>query len=392
MKWLLFIAKTSIRLIGAFIFFTLYVNMALHANPVPRPTQELVVSELMFDSNGKWVMELGGLCPVGFSNGKNVMGLCELYPYYFLEIDSICITSSNSRIKVNNLPYGDENIPKIILLRNDSLDSNLIIKQTGDFIKITTYYSQPQWYYGDQFVDSLSNTLIFGNYEGATVRSPNESESIVWISDYLYSINKTPTIGQLPKDGSGTHTTIKFNIHYPDWQPFTASFVKLCDNNNKWEIDLNREDDGSYSGEVYYCSYSLSKMYFNIQPPYVGYWLISPCNISLDWDTYWNNFLWINIYLTQFVDIKPIQAEASILKIYPNPVKDNSFNYETVLPVNSTNCTIEITKLNGQKIGQYPVSESKGKINLSSNIPQGIYFIKLNVNNKNYANTKIMIQ
>jgi len=80
------------------------------------------------------------------------------------------------------------------------------------------------------------------------------------------------------------------------------------------------------------------------------------------------------------------------LKVYPNPVKEHSFYYETTLPVKSTNSAIEIIGLKGQKIGRYPISENKGTIKLSSNISRGVYTICLIVNNKNYANIKISVQ
>jgi hypothetical protein len=391
MKYLSHIAKNPIRLVITLIFFALFINVKLNANPLPKPPTEFAVSEFMFDSEGKWMIELGGFYHTTFfSNGKWMTKTVKYFDFSFREIDSICITTSSGKVKVNNLPYGsDEFISETILLSNNDLDSDLIIKQTGDYIKITTYYNQPQWYNGSEIVDSLSTVLVFGDYEGATVRSPGENESIVWTNGDLYSINKTPTIGQLNKDESGTYSAVKFNIFYPDKQPFTATYAKLCDNNDKFEIDLVRQEKGSYSGEVHYCLYHIDKMYFKVYKTgiYRDYWTIFPFNISDHWDTSSS----IDVYLNQFVDIKPIPKEDAVFKIFPNPIIEKSFYYETALPVNSTNCIIEITGLNGQKIGSYPISESKGKIALSSNILQGIYTVRLIVNNKNYANTKIIV-
>ena len=381
MKWLSLLANKSIRLVVAVIFFMLAMNGQLRANPVPSPPADFGVSEILFDSDGKWTIEIASLIPWNYQQ--------DFFPD---DVDSICITSSTERVKVHNLPHNEYGyIPGYFLLRNDSLDSNLTIKQTGDYIKVTTYYKYPQWYFGEDAY-SHTNTLVFGDYPGATVRSPGENESIVWISGNSYSINKTPMLGQIPKDGSDTHSTIQFKIFYPDGQLFTASNVKLHDDKDNLDINLVRQGDGAYSGEAYYCSYNLSKMYFNMQMPpgYIGYWLIRPLNISMYWDL-WGTPTY-NIYLDQFVDIKTIQKEDNILKVFPNPVKEHSFYYETTLPVKSTNSVIEIIGLNGQKIGRYPISENKGNIKLSSNISRGVYTICLIVNNKNYANTKILVQ
>jgi hypothetical protein len=367
-----------VRLVVACSFsMMLLVGIRLYANPIPVPPTEFAVSELMFDIEKKWVMELRGI---------------NIYGYYSLQdIDSVCITSSGGRgrVKMNCLDYGNDFVSEMILLGNDCLDSDLIINQTGDFIQVTTYYERVD-YIGS--VDSVNHTLIFGNYTGATVRSPNENESIVFISGNLYSIDKTPTIG-LPNDEEGTHTTILFEIYYPDEQLFVAPVVKLCNDNDPAEIILTRQADGLYSGEAHLCSYYFTKMHFKTQESkqyHSGYWYFRTWRLYMNW---WDapNYAHL-IILDQFQGIQSVQIEKTILKIYPNPVKEKVFGYQTELPVKSAISYLEITGIDGQMIEQYSITENKGRLMLPSNIVAGIYTVRLIVNKKNYATTKIIIQ
>jgi len=388
MSYLFILRKRTAKLIVAVAFFLLSGNAELRANPLPSCPAGLAVSEFMFDSDGKWVMELGGFTAIGSSNGQWSISLWNFYSV-FSGIDSVCISSSTGSAKLKNVSWDYSMLSTLI--RNDSLDSKLTINPDGDSIKITTYYNQPQYYNGE-LVSSFTNAFSFGDYQGATVRTPGAGESIVCLSEDLYCINKTPTFGQFPKDGNGTHATYEFDIRYPDMQPYTEQYANLCANNNQVLINLTRQSDGIYYGEVYYHSYHIDKIisyrYPDATVPLNG-WTVRSFDLPKDWDLWYGYF---NVYLDQNVDIIPIQKEEGILKIYPNPIVGNSFNYETILPIKSANSRIEITGLNGQKIGSYPISENKGNIKFSSNIPRGVYMFCLIINEKHYVNTKVTVQ
>ncbi|MDD5185320.1 MAG: T9SS type A sorting domain-containing protein, partial [Paludibacter sp.] len=75
----------------------------------------------------------------------------------------------------------------------------------------------------------------------------------------------------------------------------------------------------------------------------------------------------------------------------PNPIKDLAFMYEISIPVKSSTSYIELISSSGQKMGQFPVTENTGKINLPANTANGMYSLRLFVNNKNYATAKIII-
>jgi hypothetical protein len=368
-KFLLLLIRSYILSFLLLLLSILFCS-PLRANPLPPPPFELLVSELMFESDGKWVMELQPSYP-------------DHWYYYTETVDSIYIESSNSRIKWNGLLTKEDGFyanPGFVLLRNDSLDSDFIINPEGDYIQVTTY------------PDAISYTLIFGNYPGATLRSPNEGESIVWAAGY-YCIDVTPTIG-LPNDNEGMFANVTFNIYYPDRQPFYFSDVRLFDANHLQLIPIYKNEDGSYSGNLYYCRYLIDKLYIGDRNGrYYEYWeFIRPINCWMDNAIDLGNGAEIRIDLNRFTDIQTVKTEETVLKIIPNPVTENAFSYETTLPVKSAKSIIEIIGLNGQILAQYPVFEYSGKISLPANIAKGIYNAVLRVNEKKYATAKLIVQ
>ena len=90
--------------------------------------------------------------------------------------------------------------------------------------------------------------------------------------------------------------------------------------------------------------------------------------------------------------IDEIKSEQEyVFQVSPNPIKDLSFNYGISIPVKSSNSYIELIGLNGQRIAKFSITEDRGRINLPPNTVNGLYTLRLFVNNKNYAASKIVI-
>jgi hypothetical protein len=383
--------KTSkaIKFLIALTFFTLSIGVKLHANPIALRVPEFFVSELMFDASGEWVLELAA---IRFDVWEPV--------------DSVLISTSSGCAKWKNPLFVDtDSYPdyqEVYLLRNDSLDSDLIIHQEGDFVQVTTYYNELH------YVDELTYTLVFGNYTGATVRSPKEGESIAYVPDYfeafsedngfpykvdiysnLYAIDTTPTIGD-PNDTNVSTGRINAKIYNQGSQPFPESVLQLKDERYSTCIRLIRQEDGLYAGDFYACNYYFDKLHplTDLWIQRRDYWTINPVEFSMEG----GDTIPLDIFINGYVDIQIPKIENAILKIYPNPVSENCFYYETALPLKSGAGMIEIIGLNGQPVGQYPVFENKGKITLPSNSTAGIYTVHLIINKKNYAATKIIVQ
>jgi|GEM_PF-1089996 len=394
MKWLLLMANKSIKLIiiSAFIILTVSVR----ANPIALVPPEFFVSELRFDSSGNWIIKI------------------ESTPFNISEsVDSVRINTSSGSAKWTKFVLVDTNgypiDQQVYTLQKDSLDSDLIINQEGDVVQVTTYYNELVW----QGNDIVTHSLTFGNYQGATVRSPKERESIVhvpWLTDALvyyptqqdYFCTSQSFHSNLyaiaTANESGDKTvcsgTIRATIHNPTNQPFSESVIQIRDDRYYTFFNMYRQADGTYEGNVYACYYNLDKLHPSVwlctyyEYRRHDYWTIDPVQFTMEKDS----VVLLDIYINGYVGLSTVKTEeAGILKIYPNPVVGNSFNYETVLPVNSTNSAIDIAGLNGQRVGHYPIFENKGNITLPPNIPKGVYTVSLIVNQKNYAAAKITV-
>ena len=397
MKWLSFTANQPMKLIIASVFFMLAINV--QANPLVINPPEFFISELMFDSSGEWVIKLESIF---FGE-----------PEY---VDSVCISTSSGSAKWKNpMLYPDKQ--QVFTLRNDSLDSDLVIRQEGDFVKVTTYYKKSWWN-----VDVVTYSLIFGDYPEATVRSPKTGESVVHVPCYTWVLVDSHQVGLHPVEISGYSKLyaiatisesdkrsvctgkVRATIHNSTTQAFTESKIQFRDERYYTFFDMTQQEDDVYEGNVYACYYNLNKLHppkpepdtepWLIElwggPQRHDYWTIDPIQFEMEQDS----IVLLDIYIKEHVsvDIQTVNTEENhVLKIYPNPIVENSFYYETALPIKSTNSVIEITGLTGQKIVHYPISESKGNIKLPSNILRGTYTVSLIVNQKNYVSTKIIV-
>lgn len=185
---------------------------------------------------------------------------------------------------------------------------------------------------------------------------------------------------------------IKVRIQNPNNEPLDEYYLQLKGKHYSNTFDIHRRENGEYWGYLYACDYQFDRLHPNPPGhhtiPYNGNFLeIEPVQFEIKKDT----IISLDIYVNGNMDIQTTQKENLVLRTYPNPIIENSFYYETALPVKSTNSIIEIIGNNGKMIGQYPIVENNGKITLPQDIVTGIYTVRLIVNKKNYATTKIIV-
>ncbi len=131
------------------------------ANPIAN-TPVTIFSELVFDSNNNWTMEI--YFPFGYDKS----------------IDSVVFDVSNINAKLK-VSYNANT--QIGVITSDSLTTPLYINRDRDSIVIYTYSTNPN-------VPTIKNvrtdSLIFGNCPGATVGQPVMGYSImrIWTSNY----------------------------------------------------------------------------------------------------------------------------------------------------------------------------------------------------------------
>jgi len=344
----------------------LLVIHLLNANPLVSPNC-FVLSELSFNSEGKWEIELKFLDD----------------SFYYWGTGSIYISSNSGSTYLKQLNLNSIKEKMIVRINNDSLQSNLSINPQGDCISM-----------GYSFAYSLTPPLAFGNLVTATVRTPRIGESIALYGfdyqydfDFDYSIDKSPSIGY-ENDSTGMCGTIKGKIYDPyNLLPANAWLA------GNGIIDFKPEANGNYSARITSSKHSIDKLYYFQTKSEMsrGYYVkISPVVLTTtEPDTIVNVDLHIFDIVSSIESIKSNQE--NIFKIAPNPITESSFNYEIAIPVKSSNSYIELYNMSGQMLERHYVTESKGKINLIQKLQAGNYTVRLFVNNKNYANSKVII-
>lgn len=357
------------------IFACACVTMS-KANPLPTPPPMIGISEFGLDSNGNWVIELW------YNNISN--------ENTHMPVDSIFISTSTGRSKLENFRF--ENSSGIMIVRNDSLLSNLNINSVGDSIQLEYYY-----YHFIETVKVLAKPAIFGNFKNATLNAPKTGESIASyfvFSDYtrynygpyyenIFSIDKSSNLG-IQNDSTGMCGTLKgkiYDINNQVLTNFTLSFY------TKGIFGITPSADGSYSVRVFSYKNRITQIFYNEGSNRFTV-DITPLELDVKPDT----IIIADIHIQKITAIKEIKSDpVTTLQISPNPIKDLSFSYEISIPVKSSTSFIELINLNGQKIAQFPIAENKGKINLPANAINGMYTLQLFVNNKNYGTSKILI-
>jgi hypothetical protein len=131
------------------------IGLKLIANPIP--IQVIVISELYFDNDGNWKLELA------------------YYDVSWETVDSVFLCSKSDTIRLPDYSFTESS--GIFVITADSLLSEFRINRNGDKIIIVAYIHEEA--YGD--------ILIFGNYHGASIDSPRGNQSISKYQYYLYA-------------------------------------------------------------------------------------------------------------------------------------------------------------------------------------------------------------
>lgn len=375
--------KKLLLLISAIALFA-----TLEANPIVLPYYSM--TEFAIEANGDWVIELA----LRGGSGNMV-------------VDSITIKSSTGSAKWKNRSTTNGISLGYIVLRNDSMLANLSINPLGDYIEVFTYSNN-----GMSF--NMSPTKVaFGNYPNSIVKAPKAGQSISTIPQYLcapiydpkdgwfilgyqcgvysnsnniFSLDNSPTIG-FNCDSTGMYGTLKGHIYDTNGKLITDTKMTMEFPGNP--RTFSPKADGSYSTFLFANNNKFSTIY-KTATSIKDTVDITPIDIDMDPDS----VIIADIHLTDFiyVGIPKVQEETeSIIKIFPNPVKDLSINYEIEIPVKSANSFLEVINLEGQKIAAYTLTNNIGKIELPDNIKNGMYSINLFVNNKRYSTTKVLI-
>ena len=344
----------------------LIFTFSAHSNPIALPA--VAISELAFDSDNAWALELY------YTEDYNpdTYSLSSAF-------DSIYVSSSSGEAKIKELPSLEMG-GKVFVINNSDLASDLTIRPEGDSIEVHFFHRN-----GEGWSES-SNPLVFGDYPDAYVQAPKEGESIANPDNNhysgIFSIDASPSFG-IPNYPDGMTGTLYGNIYDKNNQLVTSTNIIFY---NIPIISIHTQADGSYSAQTYSFRHQINTLYQIVG--YSNYTIrITPINFTMEPGASVN----MDIHLLDDVVIANEEVDNHLFKLYPNPVKDGVLNYSIDLPVNAADCFIEVTNTNGQKIGQYPITQNSGAINLPTNTSEGMYIVNLYINNKKYDSSKIVI-
>jgi len=345
------------KLIFTMLAFALIVGAK--ANPIG---EELDLSEVCFDQNGNWVIELRYL---------------NLYSEYF-PFDSIWIKTTSGISKIKQIRSYDSNY--LLLIRNDSLSSNLTINPVKDSIQLIHSYMNYK------YTDAL---LVYGDLPGSTVLTPRLGQSIAEhlfhyeLGQYRsYSLDKSPTIGAV-NDTTGMCGTLRGLIYDQNGHLFTETKGYFLKENFR----LYPRSDGSYSIRVLANRNNFSTMYYNYTAADTKDIRITPIDVILRPDS----VVTADIHLLNLINgVDPVKATAeTVWKLSPNPLSGTTLNYTISLPVKSSDCRVNLINLSGQRLTQFSLTDNQGSLAIPPSVENGTYLFELVVNGKTTCTSKM---
>jgi hypothetical protein len=299
-----------------------------------------------------------------------------------MPFDSIWIKSTSGTSILRRFDItGSEGI---IIVRNDSLLTNLTINSVADSIQI---------FYAIRSMELSNEPLIYG-YPNASIKSPENGQSIARPYTYsnLYCLDKSPTIGE-KNDTVGMCGTLKGKIFDKDNKLITgmpANTFEMVIKKYISDIPIIVSPDGSYYSDFYAFKATINELYYrygNNQGEFIN---ISSIDINMQPDS----VITIDIHILDSLKsgVNEIYDNLeSIIKLFPNPVSGIKLNYEIAIPVKSSNCIIKLVNMEGKQLDQFEITENQGELNLPSSVKNGMYSFLLYVNNRYSSTSRILI-
>lgn len=335
----------------------------LWSNPVALPIA--LINEFKFENDNSWVLEIG---------------FAEWKPYLRQDFDSICVSTSFGRVKLNLDNVKDST--SIIVFYPDSLVPALSINPHGDRIKLYSYLSG----YG---IEMLIDSLTFGNYPGSMIDSLQTGYSIaaIYRADFFVK-DKSPTIG-LPNDTVGTCAALQGYIFDKNNNPVTNGIL-IIDN------PLLLQGNGRYITSVF--SRILSFWYLeNFDGQGFRTVKIDPIQLNIEPDMLIEKDIHLlDDYVVKVEDEMPDKNSSVDVINYPNPF-NSATNFYVSIPssLKFDEMKIDIYDVNGQRISTLNSLRNNtlqwdGRGDNGKEISAGTYYYQLLLDHSIYKSGKII--
>ena len=332
------------------LIFSLLMGLTGYANPIALPA--IGISELYFEESGDWKLELEYI----EGSQDNMI------------IDSIFLSSITDTVELTEFEFSENT--NLLVITEDSLDSDFTIARYGDTIKVVSYSD------GEAYED----ILIFGNLPGSVIHYPGDSQSICKYYHYFVK-DKSPTISRL-NDTAGIFGTLKGIVYDKYSEPVKNRTFCLY---HCFETSAN----GDYSVRVYSRPTVLNKIAYEIDDSPTGSASIQEIAYTMEPDS----TIELDIHLTDTLatGINTTSVDEAIIRIYPNPVSKNSlFNARIDLPVLTSDIWIEIVDVEGKLIREEQITQKNQSIR--SPTKSGLYLITLWLDNQLILSKRMLVE
>jgi hypothetical protein len=329
-------------------------------------TPKVNISEILIESDSVWSVELF------FPDHTDV-----------ISFDSIEIETSAGRSKINSYSLIDitesgSSSSYISVITNSSLARPLNVNPHGDFVKIYSYILGSVGY----------DFIAFGNYPGSFFLNYQKEYSLALTDEGLFSLNRTPSIGERNTD-EGTQGTVQGFLLDKNHHPIENTPLLM------FGTDVKTNENGYYSQAI------LSRTYF-IEDTLTAWlnptqtFIFEPDTINVIPDSVSEaNIILLEYIINSNIIIDP-RSDPDVFLNYPNPFKDVTTFY-LYLPVpDCSTATLQILNNRGQLVVAIPVPVDEMRIalvpDILSSLPAGIYHYTLLVDGKSSGLVNTMVK
>jgi hypothetical protein len=350
------------------LYFTIHLfTLWVSANPVYRPG--VFLEALSFDADGHWKITL----------------TVNQLP------DSVRISSSSGQSFYTSQAYD------FWTLTGDSVKPYLYIDPDGDSVTIVSFYMS--W---ESFPDSLTETIVFGDFPGSVIPKPLEGQSIVRLfpdiegSDYHCLRSASGSVAGTLHGRIFDKENNPVSAGYFCLSPFPVKVV--CADNSYVPDGFEVHGEGTYSASMYALLYEINTI--QLCTPYISgagcytYLITGSLKIdSLQFAMFPDSSVELDIHMLEdFEGVREQTDPDPILKICPNPATQGTFHYEIGIPVKSAKCFFMLFDAGGHQVWAHPVTGNSGDIELPSGISDGLYFLQVKWKGRSLTSAPLVIK
>jgi len=278
-----------------------FLGTIIYANP--RPPVDLLITELYFDENDKWYLELSFISMGDVDEEYNSF---YTFPNFYLHSLTDTIYLFQKEFYVDN---------GVMVITQDSLNEHLHINKTGDRIGFFMEYNS-------------SNELKFGNIDGAIIGSPEINQSISLYKGIYFVKDNSPSIGS--PNSNQIWGTLQGCVYDMDTLPIPNRKFWLRGEEYNYEFTTN--ENGEYAVQTLSKPHQICSIYY---VPTYGLNILTTDSIAFSMEP--DSFITRDIFILDSLSpdhISHYNSEKDPVKLYPNPIARNeNLLYEIDLPI-----------------------------------------------------------